>query len=322
MKINRTAKAQRSAELEAVSAKVAESSARLKQLHECSPEEARAMRAERGNPFAPAPCSAVTVLKDEIPCGVSALPVRRYTPESCASGAAPALVYFHGGGYVLGDLEQYDTLCQQLAQAAACIVVAVDYTLAPEAKSQQIFDEAFTAYCWLKQEGTAWGIDTTRLAVGGDSAGGNLATAVCLMCKESGAAQPNFQLLWYPVTDYSMSFASVDEFAEGYFLTKASMQWFASHFLEAPERGEDPRVSPMLADVSGLPPAFLLTAGFDPLRDEGGAFAQRLMDAGVSCRHVCYTDTIHAFISFAGGIEAGQEAIAESGAELRKAFAV
>ena len=280
------------------------------------------MRAERGNPFAPAPCSAVTVLKGEIPCGDSTLPVRRYTPESCASGAAPALVYFHGGGYVLGDLEQYDTLCQQLAQAAACIVVAVDYTLAPEAKSQQIFDEAFTAYRWLKQEGTAWGIDTTRLAVGGDSAGGNLATAVCLMCKESGAAQPNFQLLWYPVTDYSMSFASVDEFAEGYFLTKASMQWFASHFLEAPERGEDPRVSPILADVSGLPPALLLTAGFDPLRDEGEAFAQSLMDAGVSCRHVCYTDTIHAFISFAGGIEAGQEAIAESGAELRKAFAV
>jgi acetyl esterase len=322
VKTNRTATAQCSAELEAVSAKVAESSARLKQLHECSPEEARAMRAERGNPFAPVPCPTVTVLEDAIPCHDSSLSVRRYTPDGCVSGTSPALVYFHGGGYVLGDLEQYDTLCQQLAHAAGCIVVSVDYTLAPEAKSQQIFDEAFTAYRWLKQEGAAWGIDTARLAVGGDSAGGNLATAVCLMCKELDVTQPSFQMLWYPVTDYSMSFASVDEFAEGYFLTKASMQWFASHFLEAPERGADPRVSPILADVSGLPPAFVLTAGFDPLRDEGEAFAQRLVGAGVRCRHVCYTDTIHAFISFAGGIAAGQEAIAESGAELRKAFAV
>ncbi len=321
MTTNRTVNAQRSADLELVSAKVAESSARLKQLHECTPEEARAMRAERGNPFAPAACPTVAVVADEIPFNDSALPVRRYTPESCADAAAPALVYYHGGGYVLGDLEQYDTLCQQLANAADCIIVAVDYTLAPEAKSQQIFDEAYTAYCWLKKEGAAWGIDTSRLAVGGDSAGGNLATAVCLMCKESGFPKPIFQLLWYPVTDYSMGFASVDEFADGYFLTKASMQWFASHFLEAPERGADPRVSPMLAELSTLPPAFVLTAGFDPLRDEGEAFARRLVEAGVSCRHVCYTDTIHAFISFAGAIEAGKEAIAESGQELRKAFA-
>lgn len=318
MNENRTLDAQRSPELEAMAAKIAQSSARLKQLHECTPEEARAMRAERGNPFAPPACVAVEVIEDKIP-GRSTR-VRRYYPGGQASVLRPALIYYHGGGYVLGDVEQYDTLTQQLAERAGCVVVSVEYKLAPESQSAAIFEEAFEAYRWILESGEEWGIDTGRIAVGGDSAGGNLSIAVCLDCKRRSVPQPCLQLLLYPATDYSMSFASVDEFADDYFLTKRSMEWFAGHFLESPERASDPRVSPMLADVSGLAPAFVLTAGFDPLRDEGEAFAQKLAEAGVAVRHVCYTDMIHAFISFAGGIEAGMEALEESAQELRAAF--
>ena len=246
------------------------------------------------------------------------VPVRVYRPE--LKDTPPVLVYFHGGGYVLGDVAQYDTLTQQLAERANCIVISVDYTLAPEAKSKQIFAEAFSVYRWLCENGLDWGVDTSRIAVGGDSAGGNLSIAVGLSCKSAHVRQPCFQLLLYPVTDYTMSFPSIEEFSSGYFLTKAGMEWFRTHFLENAERASDPMVSPHFADVAGLAPAFVVTAGFDPLRDEGVAFARKLSAAGVAVRHVCYTDMIHAFVSFAGGIEAGLEAIEESAMELRKAF--
>jgi len=192
--------------------------------------------------------------------------------------------------------------------------------LAPEAKSKQIFAEAFSVYRWLCENGSDWGVDTSRIAVGGDSAGGNLSIAVGLSCKAAHVRQPCFQLLLYPVTDYTMSFLSIEEFNSGYFLTKAGMEWFRTHFLENAERASDPMVSPHFANVAGLAPAFVVTAGFDPLRDEGEAFARKLSAAGVDVRHVCYTDMIHAFVSFAGGIEAGMEAIEESAGELRKAF--
>lgn len=303
-----------------MAAKIAESSARLRQIQDCSPAEARAMRAERGNPFAPAACEEVRVVHSVIPLGDVEIPVRRYYPEGAAEAPLPALVYFHGGGYVLGDVAQYDTLTQQLARLSGCVVVSVDYRLAPEVKSAQIFDEAFAAYRWVREHGADWGIDTQRLAVGGDSAGGNLSIAVGLSCREQGYRQPEFQLLWYPATDYSMRHPSIDEFAEGFFLSKAGMEWFRGHFLEESSRGDDPKVSPLRADLHGLAPAFVLTAGFDPLRDEGEAFAKRLAEHGVRVQHVCYTDMIHAFISFAGGISAGMEAIQESAILLREAL--
>ena len=334
---NRVDAARRADELEVMAAKVAESAAQLKQIQDAPVQETRAARAERGNPFAPPAVEGVKMIESSIAQdGIQTL-VRRYYPTSFSSpsflsgsaktsksiagkAALPALVYFHGGGYVLGDVAQYDTLTQQLAERANCIVISVDYTLAPEAKSKQIFAEAFSVYRWLCENGSDWGVDTSRIAVGGDSAGGNLSIAVGLSCKAAHVRQPCFQLLLYPVTDYTMSFPSIEEFSSGYFLTKAGMEWFRTHFLENAERASDPMVSPHFADVAGLAPAFVVTAGFDPLRDEGEAFARKLSAAGVAVRHVCYTDMIHAFVSFAGGIEAGLEAIEESAMELRKAF--
>ena len=321
--------AARSDKLEAMASKVSESAAQLQQIQDASPQETRAARAERGNPFAPPAVEGVEVIESIVVHDAGETRVRRYYPSGCSfdfsqpflgGSQRPALIYFHGGGYVLGDVAQYDTLTQQLAERANCIVISVDYQLAPEAKSKQIFTEAFSVYRWLCANGEAWGVDTSKIAVGGDSAGGNLSIAVGLSCKASQFPQPCFQLLLYPVTDYTMSFPSIAEFSSGYFLTKAGMEWFRSHFLEDASRATDPVVSPHFADVSGLAPAFVLTAGFDPLRDEGEAFARKLSAAGVAVRHVCYTDMIHAFVSFAGGIEAGLEAIEESAMELRKAF--
>ena len=279
------------------------------------------MRAERGNPFAPAACDGVKIKHDVIPVSAATLPVRRYYPAGYAGESLPALVYFHGGGFVLGDVAQYDTLTQQLCQRSGFIVVSVDYRLAPEVQSAQIYTDGYEAFQWLRANGAEWGIDVARLAVGGDSAGGNLSIAVCLLCKDHGVRQPEFQLLLYPATDYSMGFDSINEFAEGYFLTKAGMEWFRSHFLESSARGQDDKVSPLLADLTGLAPAFVLTAGFDPLRDEGEAFAHKLEAAGVAVEHVCYTDMIHAFISFAGGIQAGMDALEESAQALQRALA-
>lgn len=302
---------------EAMALKVAQSSERLKPLSECTPVEARAMRAERGNPFAPAPLASVTSSELVINAGAATIPARLYRPAT-ATTAQPCLVYFHGGGYVIGNLDTYDTLMQQLAAASGCVVISVEYRLAPEAKSLQIYSDGFGAYRWVHEHAASLGLDSARLAIGGDSAGGNLTIAVALQCKAESFAMPAFQLLIYPATDYSMGFASVDEFASGYFLTKDNMVWFREHFLESLDRITDPLVSPMLADLHGLPPAYVLTAGFDPLRDEGYAFHERLIAHGVRSEHVCYTDMIHAFLTFAGGIEGGMIAVREIGTILRK----
>lgn len=300
--------------------KVAKSSARLKPLEQCSPEEARAIRQERGNPFAPAACELASISDHSIPSRAGSLQIRRYQPVPLEAGLQPALIYFHGGGHVLGNVEQYDTLTQQLSALGKCIVISVEYRLAPETKSRGIYEDALDAYQWLRDNGKQLGVDTERIAIGGDSAGGNLAIAVVLGCKQANIPLPIFQLLIYPATDYRMSFPSIEEFAEGYFLTKAAKQWFRGHFLEDEERANDPMVSSLLADLSGLPATFVLTAGFDPLRDEGKAFADKLAESHVPVKHVCYTDMIHGFISFAGGIPAGMTALQQIGLEIQQAL--
>lgn len=316
-----SAVAERSQALHPMAEKVAKAAARQKPLQQCSPQEARANRQERGNPFAPKSCDLAEISEHEIPSRGGSLSLRRYLPQSDTTGLMPALVYFHGGGHVVGNVEQYDTVTQQLAFHGQCIVISVEYRLAPETKSIGIYEDCFDAYEWVVANCAELGIDKSRIAVGGDSAGGNLAIAVSFSCKQKNFPMPVFQLLIYPATDYRMSFASIDEFAEGYFLTKAGKQWFRNHFLEDESRANDPQVSSLLADLAGFPPAYVLTAGFDPLRDEGKAFADRLVEFSVAVKHVCYTDMIHGFISFAGGIPAGMAAIKEMGAELRKALA-
>lgn len=316
-----SSKAQRADALHPMAAKVARASARQKPLCECTAEEARAMRETLGNPFAPAACEMESISDHWLPSTAGQLRVRRYQPKSLSSGLQPALLYFHGGGHVLGTLDGYDTVAQQLARLGNCIVLSVEYRLAPETKSAGIYQDGFDAYSWLLDSGAELAIDPSRIAIGGDSAGGNIAIAVMLQCKRQEIRQPCFQVQIYPGIDYQMGYPSIEEFAEGYFLTKADKQWFRSQFLESEERASDPMVSSLLADLAGLPAALVITAGFDPLRDEGEAFAKRLSEQGVEVEHLCYIDMIHAFVSFAGGIPAGMTALEKIGSELRRVFA-
>lgn len=315
-----SAVAERSAELHPMAAKVALAAQRQKQLSDCTPVEARAMREALGNPFAPAVCDMASISDHWFAGTGGKLRVRAYRPKGLGDDPQPALLFFHGGGHVLGTLDGYDTVAQQLAQAGNCLVFSVEYRLAPEAKSKGIYQDGLDAYVWLRESAVQLGVDADRIAIAGDSAGGNIAIAVMLQCKQLRIPQPCFQALIYPAVDYSLDHPSIEEFAEGYFLTKANKQWFSGHFLETPERARDPMVSSLLADLSGLPRALVITAGFDPLRDEGYAFAQRLAEQGVETEHACYTDMIHAFVSFAGGIPAGMTALQQIGDSLQRAF--
>lgn len=314
--------AERTAHVDALALKIAQAAEKLKPLNQCTPEEARLLRAERGNPFAPPPFPGVEIEHITMEIGSESEPValqaRIYRPDTDTRNPRPALVYFHGGGYVLGDVEQYDTVTQQLAGLSDCVVVSVDYRLAPGVKSAVIYADAFAAWQWLHAHSSALGIDQHRMAIGGDSAGGNLAIAVALSCKRCQVDQPAFQLLIYPATDYTMSMPSISEFASGFFLTRDNMEWFRAQFLETAMRANDSLVSPLYADVCGLPPALVVTAGFDPLRDEGFAFARQLAQSGVEAQHLCYTNMIHGFISFAGGLPAGMAALARMADTLRK----
>jgi acetyl esterase len=226
-------------------------------------------------------------------------------------------VFYHGGGYVLGNVEQYDTVTQQIAARSGCIVASIEYRLAPDNKIKGIHQDGFDAYQWVYNNATELGIDQNRIAVAGDSAGGNLTIAVGLACKRHDFPRPAFQILIYPSVDLPMSFPSVDEFADGLFLTRGGMRWFRSHYLETPEQANDPQLVFLDNDLAGLSPAHVVTAGFDPLRDEGKAFADRLAAFGVPVSHVCYTDMIHGFLSFAGGIAAGMDLIDEIAIQLR-----
>ena len=321
MRIPKSKNAERADQPNAIAQKVAMGASRLPPMKDSTPEEARAIREQKGNPFEPPTCELFDVsdVCGRIPSGD--IRIRVYKPKLESSGPQPCLVFFHGGGYVLSSVEQYDTVAQQLAFNSGCIVCSVDYTLAPANKLSGIHKDGFDAYKWIVENGVSLGIDEKRIAIGGDSAGGNLAIAVVLACKRDNVAMPAYQLLIYPSVDLTMSFASIDEFAEGYFLTKADMYWFRSHYLESPEQEFDQELNFLAKDLSGLPPAYVMTAGFDPLRDEGKAFADRLQQYGVSVEHECYTDMIHGFISFAGGIPAGLECLQTMGAKVKAALA-
>ena len=312
--------AERAEELHPMAAKVAYAAQRQKPLSECTPVEAREMRESLGNPFSPEACDMASVSDHWLASSGGRLRVRRYQPLALETGMQPALLFFHGGGHVLGTLDGYDTVAQQLARLGNCLVFSVEYRLAPETKSAGIYQDGLDAYQWLLNDAVELGVDASRIAIGGDSAGGNIAIAVTLQCKQQNIVQPIYQVLIYPAVDYRLDHPSIDEFADGYFLTKANKEWFRGHFLESEERASDPLVSSLLADLSGLPAALLITAGFDPLRDEGEALGKRLLDQGVRVEHLCYTDMIHAFISFAGGIPAGMTALEQIGEVLQREF--
>jgi acetyl esterase len=290
--------------------------------HQLSPKDARQLFRETRPASTPVPpeIGMVKELSAEAPLGP--IPLRLYRPQGIpVATALPALVFFHGGGWVIGDLDTHDVLCRQLTAESGACVVAVDYRLAPEHKFPAAIDDAWAATRWIASHATELGVDAGRLAVGGDSAGGNLAAVVALLAREQGAPSLALQVLVYPVTDLGAETASYTDFADGFMLTRDSMRWFIAHYLKGEHEALDWRVSPLRASsLASLPPALIVTAGFDPLRDEGEAYARKLREAGVRVDAVCYGGMIHGFAGMGRLIESGNRAVSHIASSLRQAF--
>ena len=246
------------------------------------------------------------------------IPVRVYRPT--AEGPLPVVVYFHGGGFVIGDLDTHDASCHRLAAGVPAVVVSVDYRLAPEHRFPAAVEDCDAATRWVSAHAAELGADPGRLAVAGDSAGGNLAAVVARHARDAGGPPIAFQLLIYPGVDFTGSFPSHVENGEGYLLDTDTMQFFLGNYLgDADPR--DPDASPYFAeDLSGLPPAFVLTAGFDPLRDEGEAYAARMQEAGVPVATSRYDGMIHGFYGLDAMLDAARAATAETVDALRRAL--
>ena len=262
----------------------------------------------------------VVVESRTIPGPAGDIPVRTYRPQG--DGPLPLLVWFHGGGWVIGDLVTADPTCRELAQRAGIAVLSVDYRLAPEHPFPAGPEDCYAALVWATEHTDELGVDPARIAVGGDSAGGNLTAAVTLLAARRGGPQARFQLMVYPATDARMSYPSQSENGEGYMLTADSMRWFYNHYL-GDHDPEDPIVSPIYApadELAGLPPALVITAGYDPLRDEGEAYGLRLEQAGVPVKVSRYDGHLHGFFGMRGVIDAADAALAEAADALRQAL--
>ncbi|GIX49325.1 MAG: esterase [Candidatus Tectimicrobiota bacterium] len=289
----------------------------LPPAHTVTPEEARRNMKARPRAAGPDVAKVETRL---LPGPAGPLPVRLYTPPG--RGPFPVLMWFHGGGWVVGDLDTADPTARHLCVGAGCVVVSVDYRLAPEAKFPAAAEDCYAATCWVAQHAAEIGGEAERIAVGGDSAGGNLATVVALMARDRGTPSLVFQLLVYPVTARHFETASYQRYAEGYLLLRDTMRWYWDQYLNRPEEAQHPYAAPLLAsDLRGLPPALVITAECDPLCDEGEAYARRLQEAGVPTAYRCYEGMIHGFFAMPELLDKGKEALAEASAALRQAFA-
>ena len=290
--------------------------------HTLSVAEARSVYRDRRLLTQPAPpdVGSVQDLCAEAPHG--AIDLRLYRPiGSDAQSVLPVLVYYHGGGWTIGDLDTHDTLCRELANGAGCAVVAVDYRMGPEHRFPAAVDDCIFATRWVRDRAAELRVDAARLAVGGDSAGGNLAAVVAITARDSADLPIAFQLLIYPATEQHRTHPSHTENAQGYLLTRDTMDYFAGHYIDDRAHYDDWRASPLRhPDLSKLPPALVLTAGFDPLRDEGAAYAERLTAAGNHASYVCFARQIHGFILMGKVFDEANTAVALCAAELRRAF--
>jgi acetyl esterase len=251
------------------------------------------------------------------------IPLRVYEPRAARPDERlPVLMWFHGGGFVIGDLDTHDTACRRLAKEGDCLVVAVDYRLAPESKFPAAVEDCMAALRWVALQGIEIGADVTRIGVGGDSAGGNLAAVCALLARDEGFPKLAHQLLIYPCTAPEPETRSHKLFAEGHLLTRKTITWFYAQYLRNSRDTQDFRFGPLIADdLAGVPPAFVLVAGYDPLRDEGVQYATRLVEAGIDVTFVNMAGMIHGFYIMLGAVDAASDAIRQSGVALRKAFA-
>jgi acetyl esterase len=298
---------------------------KLPPMHTLTPVEARAFyRDRRALTQPPAPrVEAVRELAAEGEHG--AIPLRLYKPAPAVPGNTqplPVLVYFHGGGWTIGDLDTHDVLCRQLTNASHCAVVSVDYRMGPEDRFPAAVLDCLAATYWVRDHAGELGVDASRLAVGGDSAGGNLAAVVALMARDTGDLAIAWQLLIYPATDMRRGHASHTVNGAGYLLTRETIAYYHDHYIDDSAHDLDWRASPLLhPDLGRLPPALVLTAGFDPLRDEGLAYADALVAAGSRATYICFERQIHGFITMGLVIDEADTAVALCAAEMARALA-
>lgn len=284
-------------------------------FHELPPAEARQAFASLAPLFGAGP-QEVIVEDRKIS---ESIPIRIYKPEREKSGPLPAVVYFHGGGWVLGSIETHDALCRRLCSQSAAAVISVDYRLAPEHPFPAPLNDCFTATSYIYQHARQLGLDSDRIVVAGDSAGGNLAAAVALKARDESGPPLLAQVLIYPALNSDGDSASYSMFADGFGLTQAGMQWFWEQYLG--DHGASAYASPSKAtSLEGLPATLLVTAQYDVLRDEGETYAQRLDKAGVQIWQRRYDGVVHGFIHFAGVFDRGQQATAEIAIELQRLF--
>jgi acetyl esterase len=305
--------------MQAVIERVAKSA--LPPFYTVSADEARRLYKETRAVLSP-PVPEVYAVRDFAASGPAGpIPLRLYRGLGAAAGAPlPLLVYFHGGGWTIGDLDTHDIVCRTLANKARCAVIAVDYRMGPEHKFPAAVEDCIAATRWVAERAAALGVDAARIAVGGDSAGGNLAAVVAITLRDALGPALVFQALVYPATDQRMDSASHARFGEGYLLTRDNMLWFRDNYL-SPADYDDWRASPLrAADLARLPPAHIITAGYDPLVDEGRAYSDRLVAAGVPVLYECFEGMAHGFLTMGGVVAAANHALYRLGQSLAQAF--
>ncbi|MCF4167219.1 alpha/beta hydrolase [Zavarzinia compransoris] len=291
-------------------------------INELPVPAARQMYRDMAYTFGGSPRSMARVEERRVPGPYGDIPVRLYVPHDMPAGPAPMLIFFHGGGFVIGDREAYDQPCRFYADTARCRVLSVDYRLGPEFKFPVPIDECLAVWRHVVANAADYGADPARLAVGGDSAGGHLSAVVCQQAKLAGDVLPRHQLLIYPVVDIARDWPSHETYGDGFLLTHDAMNWFMGHFLPPEQDKTDIRVSPLRnTDMAGLPAATLVIAGFDPLQDEGRAYGEALAAAGVPVKVLAYDSLIHGLISLGGNVAASDVANAEIAASLRAGLA-